>query len=53
LNKAGMDIQKSFFVTSGKSDASVMRWAERCQTSCKQRNRAFGKPDIAINPASL
>jgi hypothetical protein len=31
-----------------------MHWAERCQTSCQQRNRAVGKPDIALkNPASL
>jgi hypothetical protein len=30
-----------------------MHWAERCQTSCQQRNRPVGKPDIALNPASL
>jgi hypothetical protein len=47
LNKAGMDIHKILFVTHFRHPGEgrpedMMQWAERCQTSCKQCNRAFG-----------
>jgi hypothetical protein len=46
-----MDIQEILFSSLRETRGEdVMHWAKRCQTSCKQRNRAFGKPDAAINP---